>query len=519
MMASISVARKSLIPLGPFVGLSRRLIHGSSARLAAAFQASKNAFPEQPKEPSVTLIDGSFMGPKAKRALADADDTIDPRTYQVMVDYDKSLGNYLVDVDGNKYLDVFAQIASIAVGYNNPELLKLASTREFQVAASSRPALGSFPPYQYSTWLKEGLLKVQPKGGLDQIAMMLCGSSAVENAFKVACMSYRARERANNSQPDFTAEEMESVMNNQSPGAPQLSVLSFTSGFHGRTFGSLSATRSKAIHKLDIPAFDWPAAPFPEIKYPLEDHVEENQREEDRCLKATEEILIQWKEKSPVAAVIVEPILSEGGDRHASPAFFRSLIKLAHQHGAFFIADEVQTGFGATGQFWAHDAWGLVEGKDEFPDFVTFSKKAQAAGFYHRRETRPSHGYRMYNTWMGSPSTLLQSNTIIDFINTHDLTVHTAAIGTELYESLEKLFKKYDGPRSLRGKGRGTFLAWDFENGQKRDTFVKMMRERGVLMGGCGDAAVRLRPMLIFGHEEMAIFLRTVEDTLKAMQE
>jgi 4-aminobutyrate aminotransferase/(S)-3-amino-2-methylpropionate transaminase len=85
----------------------------------------------------------------------------------------------------------------------------------------------------------------------------------------------------------------ESCMLNQKPGSPDLTVLSFKSGFHGRLFGSLSATRSKAIHKVDIPAFDWPVAPFPQLKYPLNEHVQENEAEEKRCLEAYEQILIE----------------------------------------------------------------------------------------------------------------------------------------------------------------------------------------------------------------------------------
>lgn len=104
------------------------------------------------------------------------------------------------------------------------------------------------------------------------------------------------------------------------------------------------------------------------------------------------------KSTSPVAAVIIEPILSEGGDKHASPEFFRSLRLIARKHGSFFIVDEVQTGVGATGTFWAHEKWGLKEGEE--PDFVTFSKKMQAAGVFHKKETRPNAPYRNYNTWM-----------------------------------------------------------------------------------------------------------------------
>jgi 4-aminobutyrate aminotransferase/(S)-3-amino-2-methylpropionate transaminase len=114
-------------------------------------------------------------------------------------------------------------------------------------------------------------------------------------------------------------------MKNQAPGTPDLAALSFTSAFHGRLFGSLSLTHSKAIHKVDIPAFDWPAAPFPALKYPLEEYTKENQQEEARCLDELEKIIVESKEKKPIAAVIVEPVQSEGGDNHASPAFFQGI--------------------------------------------------------------------------------------------------------------------------------------------------------------------------------------------------
>lgn len=104
-------------------------------------------------------------------------------------------------------------------------------------------------------------------------------------------MAYKQRERGDSSDP--TSSEMDSSMLNQSPGSPALSVLSFKSGFHGRLFGSLSATRSKAIHKVDIPAFDWPCAPFPERRYPLEENKEFNDKEEKRCLEEYEQILIE----------------------------------------------------------------------------------------------------------------------------------------------------------------------------------------------------------------------------------
>lgn len=185
-------------------------------------------------------------------------------------------------------------------------------------------------------------------------------------------MAYMHKRRGHS---DFTPDESSSSLQNASPGSPALSILSFKTSFHGRLFGSLSTTRSKPLHKLDIPAFDWPAVDWPALKYPLEEHDAENRAEEERCIALVEETIDNWQSKSPVAAVVVEPVQSEGGDNHASPHFFRRLREVTKNKGVYLIVDEVQTGVGATGTFWAHEAWGL----EHPPDAVTFSKKMQAA--------------------------------------------------------------------------------------------------------------------------------------------
>jgi 4-aminobutyrate aminotransferase/(S)-3-amino-2-methylpropionate transaminase len=320
-------------------------------------------------------------------------------------------------------------------------------------------------------------MTVRP-AGLSQLVTTLCGSSANETAFKAAFMAYRQRERGG---PDvgFTKEELESCMINQEPGAPQLTVLSFKSGFHGRLFGSLSATRSKAIHKIDIPAFDWPVADFPQLKYPLDQHAAENAAEEAHCLAKYEEILESHKKHKPVAAVIIEPILSEGGDCHASPNFFRQLRLIARKHGAFFIADEVQTGVGATGTFWAHEKWGLQKGEEA--DFVTFSKKMQQAGIFHKPETRPNAPYRNYNTWMGDPMRTLQAREMIKIIRDNNLVEHTRKTGDVLTAALGDVLGRHQGlVLNHRGQNEATFQAFDFVTAAKRDAFVAKMRSKGV---------------------------------------
>ncbi len=150
---------------------------------------------------------------------------------------------------------------------------------------------------------------------------MMCGSCSNENAVKVAFMHYQQRVRGQLSEVDMSVYN-ESCIINQPPGAPQLSVLSFKGAFHGRTLGALSMTHSKAIHKLDIPAYDFPMTEFPALQYPLEQFIRENRTEEDRCLQQAEETIVSWKSKSPVAAILVEPVQSEGGDNHATPYFF-----------------------------------------------------------------------------------------------------------------------------------------------------------------------------------------------------
>jgi 4-aminobutyrate aminotransferase/(S)-3-amino-2-methylpropionate transaminase len=369
-------------------------------------------------------------------------------------------------------------------------------------AIINRPALGNFPQHDWADILESGILSVAPKG-LNQVFTGQSGSDANELAYKAAFMWRRQQERGG-ADVDFSAADITSSMDNKSPGAPDLSILSFKSGFHGRLFGSLSTTRSKPIHKLDIPAFDWPQAPFPMLKYPLEEHVRENAEEEKRCLAETERILTTFHH--PVAAIVVEPIQSEGGDNHASASFFRSLRDMTKRLNILMIVDEVQTGVGATGKFWAHEHWNLSTP----PDMVTFSKKAQTAGYYFgNSELRPNKPYRQFNTWMGDPARAILMRAIIGEIERLDLVRHTAATGDYLFEGLQRLSQKFPNDvQNLRGQGQGTFIAWDCP---RRDEVLKKAKAHGVNIGGSGEMAVRLRPMLIFQRHHADMLLERLE--------
>lgn len=402
----------------------------------------------------------------------------------------------------------YAQIASIPVGYNNPHLKEVAQSPEMITSLINRPALGNFPSADWAHILKTGILKAAPKG-LNQVFTAMAGSDANETAYKAAFMYYRQLERGG-PEVEFTDEEILTAMNNKYPGSPQLSILSFKSAFHGRLFGSLSTTRSKPIHKMDIPAFDWPQARFPQLKYPLEEHVQENAAEEKRCLEEVEHLIQTFH--NPVAAVMVEPIQSEGGDNHASPAFFQGLRDITTRNKVLFIVDEVQTGVGATGKFWAHDHWNLSTP----PDMVTFSKKAQTAGYYFGNPAlRPNKPYRQFNTWMGDPSRALIFRGIIEEVERLNLVENTRTTGDYLYAGLERLAEKYPQHfKNLRGKNQGTFIAWDTP---KRDEVLAKAKTVGVNIGGSGSQAVRLRPMLVFQQHHADILLESLEKIVKLL--
>lgn len=127
------------------------------------------------------------------------------------------------DHDTDHYATRYAQIASIPLGYNNPALIKAAQSPEMVQALVNRPALGNFPSHDWADILETGILKVAPKG-LNQVFTATTGSDANETAYKAAFMWRRQRERGGPA-VEFTEEEMESAMHNQSPGsAQQLSI-------------------------------------------------------------------------------------------------------------------------------------------------------------------------------------------------------------------------------------------------------------------------------------------------------
>lgn len=285
------------------------------------------------------------------------------------------------------------------------------------------------------------------------------------------------------------------------------------SDFKKKKFFLSSCTHSKAIHKVDIPAFDWPIADFPRYKYPLNEYSDYNQREDDRCLAKVEDLIEKYNRKAiPVAGMIIEPIQSEGGDYHGSKYFFQQLRKICTKHHVAMVIDEVQTGGGPTGKYWAHEHFEM----DQPPDIVTFSKKMLIGGFYYRPMFRPDKPYRIFNTWLGDPSKLILLEQVVRVVKEQRLLERIAETGDYLLDHLKRIQNQYPSIL-MNARGIGTFCAIDFPTPSLRDQTIKQLHRNGVHCGGSGSATLRFRTTLTFEKHHVDQFIERFDHTLRSL--
>jgi 4-aminobutyrate aminotransferase/(S)-3-amino-2-methylpropionate transaminase len=436
------------------------------------------------------LVRTDLPGPKSRALMERGAHDMQSFYRSLVIDDEKSQGVYLVDVDGNVFLDMFASFALGSLGYNHPALLATASSPAFTRAAVNPT---STPFVTAPSWFEvlDCLERFAP-AGLTKIFCVDAGGEGVESALKAAFIRHGERARASRGLPANPlelshAEQHAILMDNRGTDAV---VVAFEGAFHGRGIGPLSATHSKLIHKADIPAFPWPVAPFPANRFPLRRFDEYNARLEASAVATLERILDAHDGR--VAAVLVEPVQSEGGDRHASASFFQSVQRLAHAAGAALVLDEVQTGVGMSGTLWAHQQLDLAIP----PDLMAFGKKMQMGGFFATDSMQISQFGRMYQTRNGDRARGLLAATILGSIEREDLLANVRKTGALFLERLEELADRY--PELItEARGRGFLLAFDLPTAAARDDFLRRSQRRGVWASYTGTRSVRLRPHLI----------------------
>lgn len=293
-----------------------------------------------PDEPSPYVFT-DFPSPKTQSYIKEVGEKTCTLITTFPIDLENSLGNIVSDEDGNKLLDIYCAIGTNAVGYNHPKFLAAADNDLMRMTIATRTGIGINPIKEQRQFNEDAFMTVAPPG-MDRVTAAMCGTCANEGAYKVAMMAYQIRKNGGE-YVEPTPEELCSCMLNQAPGSPDFAILSLKSGFHGRMLGAMSTSRSKPIHKVDVPAFDWPAAENPVYKYPLEDNVEYNADQDRMSLADVRAKVEQWKAEkgSEVIAVVIEPCQAEGGDNWISNEYARGLRELTLELGIFMIVDEV----------------------------------------------------------------------------------------------------------------------------------------------------------------------------------
>ena len=403
--------------------------------------------------------------------------------YDMVLDLEKSQGAYLYDAkSGTEYLDFFTFYASNPLGMNHPRLTQDQAFRDkIMGPALNKPANSDV----YTEEMAEFLAIFERVGIPDYLPYVFFisgGALAVENALKVA-FDWKV-------QKNFAKGYRKEV---------GFKVLHLDQAFHGRSGYTLSLTNTEPTKTKYFPKFDWPRIHNPAARFPLGgEHLTETIRREEQALAQARRYFEMYPDE--IACILLEPIQGEGGDHHFRVEFHQALKRLAEEHEALFIYDEVQTGVALTGKFWAHEHY--VK-----PDILAFGKKAQVCGILASKriddiETNCFHvSSRINSTWGGNLVDMVRFGRILEVIEEENLVDHAATMGEHLLDGIRELEQEFDYVTNARGKG--LFCAFNMVNRHARDEVVKQCKQNHLLILPCGEKAIRFRPALTIQKEEL----------------
>ena len=399
--------------------------------------------------------------------LAELRSTYVPRgiTSAHPVTVDRAKGSELWDVSGKRYIDFAGGIGVMNVGHSHPRVMKAVQEQ------LERATHTSFQVVHYESYLRlaQRICEVAPIDGPKKAIFFSTGAEAIENAVKIA--------RAATGRP---------------------AVVSFQGAFHGRTLLALSLTGSVQPYKQDFGPY---AAEIYQSPFPYEYRGWSS----DQALAALDNLFESEVAPKRVAAIVIEPVLGEGGFVPAPLEFLRKLRKVTEQHGILLIADEIQTGFGRTGKFFAIEHAGVQ------PDLITVAKSLAAgfplSGVIGRAQVMdaPDPG-GLGGTYAGNPVACTAGLAVMDVMRDEKLPERAARIGSVIEERMQSWadIHRLIGDVRVMGAMAGMELVRDRDTKEAADKetarIVAVAREKGliILRAGTHHNVIRtLMPLTI----------------------
>jgi len=417
--------------------------------------------------------------------------------FDLVYDLEKSTGRYLHDAKtGKQYLYFFSRFGSWPVAHNHPKLKDF--TSYLAKVAAHNPANSDIYTVEMAKFVAT-FERVAMPSEFKHLFFVQGGSQAVENALKTA-FDWKVRKNLA-----------------EGKGERGQKILHFKEAFHGRGGYTMSLTNTSDPNKyLYFPLFkDWPRVDNPKAIFPLTGkNLQLTQEAEKKSLAQIKEIL--ERDGVDIAAIILEPVQGEGGDNHFRPEFWQELRKLADLYDVLLIADEVQSGMGLSGKFWAYQHLGAT------PDIIVFGKKAQVCGIMatNRLDLVKDNVFvvssRINSTWGGNLVDMARSRRFLEIIEEDKMVQNSANVGAYLLSKLQELEKSF--PNFVFGaRGKGLLCAFDVPTPEDCGKVKRLAYDKNILLISSGTRTIRFRPLLDTTKQDVDVVTNALRYIFKSI--
>jgi L-lysine 6-transaminase len=416
--------------------------------------------------------------------------------FHLILDLKNSNRNKIVDErNGDEYIDFFTFFASNPLGMNHPKLNSDEAREILGYAAVNKPSNSDI----YTTHMAEFVdtfSRIAKPDYMKHLFFVDGGALAVENGLKVA-FDWKVRK---NFKKGYKEEKGQQVIH-------------FREAFHGRSGYTMSLTNTDVNKVKYFPKFNWPRVINPKITFPIEQHLDEIIKREKQAI---DEIKSAIKNNpDDIALLIIEPIQCEGGDNFFRKEFLHELRTITLENEIMLMFDEVQSGFGITGKFWASEHYVR-------PDIIAFGKKAQQCGIMvsdrvdEVEENCFNVSGRINSTWGGNLVDMVRSTQILNVLDEEKLVENSFNRGKYLLNRLNEIQSHFPGLVN-NSRGLGLLCAFDLPSTELRDKFRISCEKERLLILGCGTKTIRFRPMLNITDDELEEGLQIIEKVLTIM--